>query len=252
MLVLAKLTWVEFKLFLREPLSLAMTLAFPLLVQVVMAGVFGSNEGVEGPFKGVVGIDYYTPASIAVVIAALGLIFLPVRLATYRELGVLRRFQASSIPAWAVFAALGIVTLVVSLVGMTVMIVLALTAYAGTAPYSPGGLIAGFVLGALEFLAIGAFLGAVLPNSRSAQGVGLALFFAMMFLSGAGPPLGVMPDYMVRVSDFIPLTHVVKIVQDPWVAFAGVVEVWNGVALGVSAGIAVAAAALAGVALSRR
>jgi len=31
----------------------------------------------------------------------------------------------------------------------------------------------------------------------------------------AGPPLAVMPDYMRTVSNFIPLTYVVNIVQDP-------------------------------------
>ena len=110
-----KLVWIELKLFLREPLSLAMALAFPLIVQVVMAGVFGREDSAQGNlFKGVIGIDYYTPSSMAVVIAALGLIFLPVRLATYRERGILRRFQASSIPSWTLFSSLAVVTLAVN------------------------------------------------------------------------------------------------------------------------------------------
>jgi ABC-2 type transport system permease protein len=245
-----KLAWIELKLFLREPLSLAMALAFPLLVQVVMAGVFGRvNPGPGNPFKGVIGIDYYTPSSIAVVIAALGLIFLPVRLATYRERGILRRFQASSIPGWALFSSLAVVTLSVSLFGMVVMFVLALTAYGGNAPESPLAFILGFLLGALTFLAIGVFLGAVLPNARTAQGVGMSLFFLMMFVSGAGPPLAVMPNYMRTVSDFIPLTHVVNIVQDPWVAFAGQVDVWNGSSLIITAAMLVVATTLATFAL---
>jgi ABC-2 type transport system permease protein len=184
-----KLVWIELKLFLREPLSLAMALAFPLIVQVVMAGVFGREDSAQGNlFKGVIGIDYYTPSSMAVVIAALGLIFLPVRLATYRERGILRRFQASSIPSWTLFSSLAVVTLAVSLAGMVVMFVVALTAYGGNAPESPLAFIIGFLLGALTFLAIGVFLGAALPNARTAQGVGMSLFFLMMFVSGAGPP----------------------------------------------------------------
>jgi ABC-2 type transport system permease protein len=240
-----KLVWIELKLFLREPLSLAMALAFPLIVQVVMAGVFGREDSAQGNlFKGVIGIDYYTPSSMAVVIAALGLIFLPVRLATYRERGILRRFQASSIPSWTLFSSLAVVTLAVSLAGMVVMFVVALTAYGGNAPESPPAFIIGFLLGALTFLAIGVFLGAALPNARTAQGVGMSLFFLMMFVSGAGPPLNVMPDYMRTISDFVPLTHVVNIVQDPWVAFAGQVDVWNGSSLVITAAMLVVAAAL--------
>jgi len=245
-----KLAWIEWKLFLREPLSLAMALAFPLLVQVVMAGVFGVEDPrAGGPFKGVNGIDYYTPSSMAIVIAALGLIFLPVRLATYRERGILRRFQASSIPGWTLFGALAVVMLAVSLIGMAVMFAVALTAYGGNAPESPLLFLVGFLLGALSFLAIGVFLGAVLPNARTAQGVGMSLFFAMMFISGAGPPLGVMPEYMRTVSNFIPLTHVVSIVQDPWVAFAGQVDALNGSALAITATVCAVAMALAAFAL---
>jgi ABC-2 type transport system permease protein len=241
-----KLTWIELKLFLREPLSLAMALAFPILVQVVMAGVFGRDDPVSRKlFKGVIGIDYYTPSSMAVVIAALGLISLPVRLATYRERGILRRFQSSSIPAWTLFSSLAVVTLAVSLVGMVVMIVLALTVYGGHTPESPLAFLLGFLLGALAFLAIGAFLGAALPNAGTAQGVGMSLFFFMMFVSGAGPPLDVMPDYMHIVSDFNPLTHVVNIVQDPWVAFGGQVNVWNGTSLIITVATLVVATALA-------
>jgi uncharacterized phage infection (PIP) family protein YhgE len=54
-----------------------------------------------------------------------------------------------------------------------------------------------------------------------------------------------MPDYMRTISDFVPLTHVVNIVQDPWVAFAGQVDVWNGSSLVITAAMLVVAAALA-------
>ncbi len=125
------------------------------------------------------------------------------------------------------------------------MIVLALTAYGGHAPEGPLAFILGFLLGALTFLAIGPLLGAALPNARTARGVGMSLFFFMMFVSGAGPPLDVMPDYMRILSDFNPLSHVVHIVQDPWVAFGGQVDVWNGYSLIITAAMLVVASALA-------
>ena len=211
--LILKLTWIELKLFLREPLSLAMAVGFPILVQIVMAGVFGRDDAASrAMFKGVKGIDFYTPSSIAIVIAALGLLFLPLRLTTYRERGILRRFQSSSIPLWALFVSLGAVTLAVSLIGMALMIVLALSTFSGHSPESPVAFLVGFFVGALSFLSIGALLGATLPNARTAQGVGMCLFFSMMFLSGAGPPLSVMPELMRHVSHLNPLTHVVNIV----------------------------------------
>jgi ABC-2 type transport system permease protein len=44
MRLLAKLSWIEAKLFLREPLTVIFTFAFPFFMLFVLAGVFG-NEG---------------------------------------------------------------------------------------------------------------------------------------------------------------------------------------------------------------
>jgi ABC-2 type transport system permease protein len=242
---LLKLTWIELKLFVREPVALGVALLYPILVQVIMAGVFGAEADAAGPFKGGTGIDYYTAGSIGIVIGALGLMVLPIRLAGYRERGVLRRLRASSVPIWSLFLALGVVTLIVALAGTALMLVLGFLAYKANPPEAAGIVVVGFFLGLASHLALGVLLGSVLPTARAAQGVGLALFFAMMFMSGAGPPRDVMPDAMAAATDFLPLTHVVNALQDPWLAYSGQVEAWNAVALAVSGGVLVVASALA-------
>jgi hypothetical protein len=75
MKTLAKLLWVEAKLFAREPIAVVFAFAFPLVVLLVLAGVFGSEP--DADFGGVAGIDYYVPGHLAVVIASVGLIGLP-------------------------------------------------------------------------------------------------------------------------------------------------------------------------------
>jgi ABC-2 type transport system permease protein len=72
MKTLAKLTWIEVKLFAREPIAVVFAFAFPLVVLLVLAGVFGSEPSPD--FGGVAGIDYYVPSYLAVVIASIGLI----------------------------------------------------------------------------------------------------------------------------------------------------------------------------------
>ena len=59
------------------------------------------------------------------------------------------------------------------------------------------------------------------------------------------PPLSVLPDYMVRFAEALPLTYVVASLQDPWVAYGGEAVPWNGVALIVEAGVLLVASALA-------
>jgi ABC-2 type transport system permease protein len=214
-----KLTWIEFKLFARDPLSMVFTLLLPFFFLIVLNGVFG-NEPETNPeddvWLGVGPADYYVPAYLGLVMAAIGVLSLPVRLATYRELGVLRRFRASSMPLWAVFTSQVIITFVVATVG-AISITFASTVIYGTEfPASLPLLILGFTLSALSFAALGVFLGSVFPTARSAQGAGLMLFFVMFLLSGVGPPRGALSGGMRVVSDALPLTYVVEVLQKPW------------------------------------
>jgi ABC-2 type transport system permease protein len=44
----------------------------------------------------------------------------------------------------------------------------------------------------------------------------MVIFFPMMFLSGAGMPLQLLPEGLRRVSVFLPLTYVVRLIQGLW------------------------------------
>jgi ABC-2 type transport system permease protein len=214
MRTLIKLLWVEVKLFAREPIAVVFAFAFPLVVLLVLAGVFGSKP--DANFGGVAGIDYYVPGYLAVVIASVGLIALPVHLASLRERGVLRRLRASSVSMASVFGAQTAVHVAMAAIGGAVLLVAAGLVYDVHAPSSVAGVALGFAVGALGFVALGLLLGSLAPTARAAQAVGLVLFFPMWLLSGAGPPRGVMTQTMRRLSDVLPLTRVVTAIQEPW------------------------------------
>jgi ABC-2 type transport system permease protein len=214
MKLLAKLTWIEVKLFAREPIAVVFAFAFPLVVLLVLAGVFGSEPNPD--FGGVAGIDYYVPGYLAVVIASIGLIGLPVHLASLRERGVLRRLRASSVSMTSVFGAQTAVNVAMAALGGAVLLVAASLVYDVHAPASVAGVALGFGVGALSFVALGFLLGSLAPTARAAQAIGLVLFFPMWLLSGAGPPRGVMTQTMRQLSDLLPLTRVVTAIQEPW------------------------------------
>lgn len=222
MKALRKLTWVELKLFTRDPLSLVFTLALPFFFLVVLSGVFGTEPEVdpaEDVWRGVGPADYYVPAYIGLVMSAVGVLSMPVRLASYRERGILRRFRASGMPLTAVLGAQIAIAFATSVVG-AVSITAASSIFYGTAlPSDVLLLVLGFVLAALSFAALGVFLGSVMPTSRSAQGAGIMLFFVMFLLSGSGPPTDVLSGTMRGFGKVLPLTYVVTLLQDPWLGF---------------------------------
>jgi len=235
---LAKLTWVEIKLFTREPLTIVFSLVFPLVVLFVLVQVFGNDPNPD-LYRGFGATDFYVPAYIGLVISSIGLFGLPVVLAGYRERGVLRRFRASSVPVWSVLGAQVIVGFVIAVVSSLLLAGVAAIAYDLNAPDSPVGVMGAFLLGTLSFAALGVLLGALLPTARTAQGAGLVLFFVMMLISGAGPPRELLGTAMQRVGDALPLTHVITLLQDPWLGLG-----WNVNEMLIVTGILVASALL--------
>lgn len=233
---LRKMSWLELKLFAREPITVLFTLALPLLILYVLGGVFTDPAEAE-TFRGVGGRNYYVPAYVGLVAASIGLIGLPVHLAAYRERGVLRRFRASNVPAVSVFGAQIFVAFVAATVSALVLIGAAVLSWNIAAPRSWPGVIGAFVVSVLCFAAIGFLLGALLPTPRAAQGVGVLLWFVMFLIAGSGPPPEVLPDSLSAAANVTPLKHVIVLIQDPWLGFG-----WNNAKLIIVVAILVVAA----------
>jgi ABC-2 type transport system permease protein len=221
MRALAKTTWVELKLFAREPLTVVVTLALPVVLLFVLGSVFG-NTADPDVYRGVGAMDYYVPAYFALVTSSLGIVGLPTHLAGYRERGVMRRYRASAVPTWAFLGALVAVTIVISTIGSLLLGAVAAPTYDVHAPEAPVAVAAAFLLGAVTFASVGILLGSLFPTARAAQGAGVLLWFVMLILGGAGPPPEVLSDTMRGVVDATPLPHLITLLQDPWLG-----DGWN-------------------------
>lgn len=239
------LTKAELRLFRREPFSIVFVLAFPLMMMMLLSAVFGNDEADAGAvengelvWRGVTPADYYTAASVAVIVAALGLMTLPINLVGYRERGILRRFRASSVSAATLVASQLSLALITFLGGTVLMAVVARFAYDAMVPRDVLGVGVALIAGTMAFGAIGLLLAAVVGSSRSAQGIGLLLFFALWLICGTAPPRAVLPSGLRDFGEILPLTHLVTAVQDPWFGFG-----WAGSSLAVL----VASTLLAGV-----
>lgn len=213
--VLRELTVVELKLFVREPLNVVLIFALPAVWLLVLAGVFGNTPSPQ-VYRGVGPATYYVAAYIGLVLATTGLIVIPARIAGYRERGVLRRFRASSIPAAAVLGSQVLVGLLVSVVAAVEVTLLSRYGFGAALAVSWPEVILAFVISALAFSAVGVFLGAIMPSSRSAQGVGILLWFVFLMLGGSGPPPEVLTGGLHVAQVLIPQWHVTLALQDPW------------------------------------
>lgn len=218
---LGTMTRTELALFLREPITVIFTLALPLMVLYILNGVFGADAAAGGDgdfvvYRGFDAADWYTPAYVALAVAGFALIALPAHMVEYRETGVLRRFQASGVPRGAVLASQTIVSLVVATVGAGLLLGAALLFAGASAPANAAVFVAAYAVAAVTITMLGVMLGTLLPTARAAQAVGLLLWFVVLFLSGSGPPPEVLPDGLRTIGDWLPLTPVVQLLQEPW------------------------------------
>ena len=232
------LTWTESKLFLREPSATFFTLGFPLLLLFAFGAIFGN-----GPASAPGDVGYTTravPGYVALTIGSLGLLSLPITLATQRDQGILRRFRATPLRPTIVLGTQAAVNLVMLLVSTALLLVAAPIAYA--VPLPPSSLLAlgALLFAGIAFLSLGFLLGALMPTARAAQSVGMALFFPMLFLSGAAIPQFLFPDWLATASLALPLTHVTRLLQDAWLHGQ-----WNGTAGLVLAGTGLASTVVA-------
>src|SRR5689334_25305550 len=110
-----RLVRAELKLMTRDPLVLTFVFAFPIVTMLIIGGAFGTSP--DPAFAGENPSHWYVASYFTVVIAATGLVMLPVHLAAYRERGVLRRFAAAGFARWSFAVSaliLGLCTIAVS------------------------------------------------------------------------------------------------------------------------------------------
>jgi ABC-2 type transport system permease protein len=214
MQAVSKMTWMELKLKMREPVGTFFTLVFPLLLLFLFGSIYGNEPT---PFLGGHGnVDSSVPGYIAMIIGTIALIGLPVTLSEYREQGILRRLQASPLSSTAVLGAQVSVNIVLALLGAFFVVVSGLVVYDLLMPSAPVSVLLAIILSCISFFSVGFLLAGLLPTASSAQAVGMALYFPMLFLSGAGLPQELLPEGLVTFSQLLPMTHVVYLLKGLW------------------------------------
>jgi ABC-2 type transport system permease protein len=208
----------EARLLLRDWTVLVFAFVFPAFCMLILAGVFGDQP--DPGYAGRRPDDYHVAASVGVPIIALALVGLPVTLASYRERGVLRRFEAFGIPTARVVAAQAAITC--GRVALAAAVVLAAAAPTYGIPHivHPVQTALGLAAGTLTLIALGVAIGLAAPTARAAQAIGLLAFFPLYLLGGGGPPKGVMTAPMQTIADALP--SAIPAIAQPWLGTAGI------------------------------
>lgn len=211
---LLRLTAVELKLYLREPMAVFFTLAYAPMILLLFGFIYGNEPS---PFFGNRGfVDIAIPSYIGLIIVSVGLMSVPIATAEDREKGVLRRFYSTpASPAVYLFSNIFVYYLM-TLAGVILLFIAGKLLFNTRFDGNIFSVLAGFTICTLSFFSSGYLIASLSPTSRMAQVAGMIIAFPLMFLSGAAIPLEVLPEKVLNISKYLPLYHVVTFMRGLW------------------------------------
>src|SRR2546425_9291075 len=177
---LLKLTWLEIKIFMREPLGAIGTIAVPVLVFVVLGRMMGGR--IAAPSSKVpafVTVDL--PVFASVMFISLGAVLsLVTIISIYREGGILKRLRATPLRPHTILTAHVLVKLLLTALTLALMVLAGQRYYqVGFNPHVFGFTVA-LLFSTFSILSIGFLIASIVPSARFAQPIGGIILYPML------------------------------------------------------------------------
>jgi ABC-2 type transport system permease protein len=152
-------------------------------------------------------IDFLVPGIVAMMIMSNNMNGVAGQISSWRERGILRRMQGTTLKASTFIAAQ--ITARFMLNGLQALIVLGIgwLIFGVEVKGSWLTLITFVTLGTLAFMAIGFIIAGIAKNPESAGPIAGFLSFPMLFLGGVFFPIKDMPDFIQPVVQILPIAH---------------------------------------------
>jgi ABC-2 type transport system permease protein len=212
---LPHLTWIEIKVFFREPLGAIGTVLMPVLVFVLL-GKVGSRVAPNTEFTASSVFRIDVPVFAAILISLNAVLSLVAIIAIYREGGILKRLRATPLRATTILASHVIVKLLLTAATLALTILLGKRYYpiGADVPLVAFGL--ALVITTWSILSLGFVIASIVPTARFAQPVGAGILYPMLALSGLFVPLSVMSPTLQKIASVLPLTYSVSLLRGIW------------------------------------
>jgi ABC-2 type transport system permease protein len=208
-----KLSWVEAKIFAREPMGFVGALLVPVVIFIVLGRVLGiakprATPQLEIPFN---------PAILAAVLIAIGSVqSLVAIMAIYREGGILKRLRATPLSPVTILGAHVVVKLGFTVCSLGLLVLAGKRLFPGVMQVNLLSFTMAVLLSTLGILSLGFVIASLVPTARFAQPIGALVLYPMLAMSGLFSPLARLPVALRAVAYLLPTTHAVALLQGVW------------------------------------
>ncbi len=212
---LLKLTWVEIKIFFREPLGAIGTVVTPVLV-FILFGWLGTHIVPERSLAAGPGLRIDVPVFAAVLIAINAVLSLVAIMAIYREGGILKRLRATPLRPQTILTAHVLVKLILTAATLTLALMAGKRYYPVGADVPLVGFGFALLISTWSILSIGFLISSIVPTARFAQPIGAVILYPMLVLSGLFFPLDGLPPALRALTRALPFTYSVSLLRGIW------------------------------------
>jgi ABC-2 type transport system permease protein len=212
---LLALTWLEIKIFLREPLGVIGSVFVPVFMFTILSRLFGGRltEMPDGT-RGIVKLDLAVFAALLISISAV--LSLVTIIAIYRESGILKRLRATPLRPLTILTAHVLVKLLFTAATLVLTLLLGRRYFAVDIPIPWVAFTAATAVSTLSILSLGFVLASVAPTARFAQPIGTIVLYPMVGFSGLFVPVNEMALPLQFLAHVTPGKYAVSLMRGAW------------------------------------
>ena len=235
---LLKLTWLEIRIFVREPLGLVAALGVPLVMFLVLGRSISPVADRSASATRFLAQDLPLFVSIFISInAALSLIAV---ISIYREGGILKRLRATPLRPAVILGAHVLVKLFFTGISLWLMVLAGRRFYPVPLHAHVAGFALAVVVTTVAILCMGFVVASWVGTARFAQLIGSVVFYPMLVVSGMFTPLSSMPRPLAVLGNVLPMSHAVALLRGAWVGTSWLVLLPHLAALALTTAICLA------------
>ncbi len=210
-----KLTWIEIKVFMREPLGAFGTIGFPVLVFLVV-GRAASRNFATPSLAASTFLRVGLPVLASLLIAVSAVLSLVTIISIYREGGILKRLRATPLRPQTILSAQVIVKLMLTAATLGLMVFAGKRYYPVNMHVPLFGFTIALLISTLSILSIGFLIASIVPTARFAQPIGAAILYPMIAFSGLFVPVNAMSPVLRALARVLPMTYAVSLMEGIW------------------------------------
>lgn len=210
------LTKLEIVKYLRQPMVVGFGVVFPI-AWILMNGVMFGND--PSPLLNDMGtVDFMLPAYVFMIALVSGLSSLPLTISRNYDTKAIVRYSFTPIRKSQYICAVLLGNFLMVMLSAVMMFIVADIKYDLAIPAAGNILltILAILVISVGVASFGVLLASVIKGFQSTLAVSLFVYFILLFITGATVPLPVMPAAFTDVSNWIPFSYMVLLLQDIW------------------------------------